>query len=374
MSVENSNKINAKIDWIIFLSIILLMFIGTAIVYSASSTISELKFGSTETLMLSHFIKILVGVILILLFSSIDYHIYKKISKLLLFFSVILLLFVLVGGDSAKGAVRWISLGPLSFQPSEVAKFALIIHFANLLTLKQDRIKEFEGSFVPLISWLLVLCILIAMQPNYSTMIVISLIGFSMMFIGNINLLYLAGSAFIGFIFLGLFAFAAPYRIARIQSYLSNPLESAGAESYQLKQALIAIGNGGIFGVGTGQSRQSHMFLPESYGDFIFSIIAEEYGFFGVILVITIFSIILIRAYKIALNSPDNFGYFLSIGIILTFGFYFFINIGVNIGLLPTTGLPLPFVSFGGSAILIYSIAIGILLNISKQSGVFKRA
>ncbi|MCB0701292.1 MAG: putative lipid II flippase FtsW [Ignavibacteriae bacterium] len=360
-----------RIDWYLFISIIALMLFSLAVVYTASSTISELKTGSTETLFLSHLGKIAIGILAMIVVSGIDYNIYKKFTKPAMIIGIILLIIVLVGGSSAKGASRWINLGGVSIQPSEFAKFAMIFHFAAMLEKKQEFIKDFETGFVPFIVWTLVICILIALQPNFSTMIVIFMISFAMMFIGNVNLLYLIYTGIIGVVLAGVYAVSAPYRLARIQTYLGG--EDAGGEavSYQLKQALIAIGNGGVSGVGVGQSRQSHMFLPESYGDFIFSIIGEEFGFIGLFFVIAIFGFIFYRGMLIARKAPNAFGYFLSVGIVVTFSIYVFVNAGVNTGLLPTTGLPLPFISFGGTAIIIYSIAIGVLLNISKQAGVY---
>lgn len=361
-----------RIDWFLLLSIVALMLFSLAVVFTASSTISELKTGSSDTFFISHLGKILAGIVVMIVVSAIDYNKYKKITKPLLITAIILLVFVLVGGSSAKGASRWISLGGITIQPSEFAKFALIFHFAAMLDRKQDKIKEFESGFFPFIIWMLVICVLIALQPNFSTMIVIFMISFSMMFIGNVNLLYLIYTGIIGVVLAGIYAVSAPYRLARIQAYLGGEEAAGESVSYQLKQALIAIGNGGVSGVGVGQSRQSHMFLPESYGDFIFSIIGEEFGFLGLFFIIAIFGFIFYRGMLIARNAPNSFGYFLSVGIVVTFSIYVFINAGVNTGLLPTTGLPLPFISFGGTAIIIYSAAIGVLLNISRQAGVYK--
>ncbi|TNE33544.1 putative lipid II flippase FtsW [bacterium] len=361
-----------RIDWLLFLAIVALMLFSLALVYTASSTISELKTGSTDTLFLSHLGKIVIGIISMIIVSGIDYNHYKKFTKIALFVSILFLVFVLVGGASAKGASRWISLGGVSIQPSEFAKFAMIFHFAAMLEKKQEVIKDFEAGFVPFIVWTLVICILIALQPNFSTMLVIFMISFAMMFIGNVNLLYLIYTGIIGAVLAGVYAISAPYRMARITAYLSGDDPAAHQVSYQLRQALIAIGNGGWMGVGVGQSRQSHMFLPESYGDFIFSIIGEEFGFIGLFIVILLFGFIFYRGMQIARKAPNAFGYFLSVGIVVTFSIYVFVNAGVNTGLLPTTGLPLPFISFGGTAIIIYSMAIGVLLNISKQAGVYQ--
>ncbi len=363
------------IDWFILLPVIGLMLFSLAFVYSASSTIAEQKYGIAEKLFLSHGWKILAGIVVMLIVAKVDYHVWKKLSKPILLFSIFLLIVVLITGASLKGAARWINLGFFSFQPSELAKFAMVLHFAALLTVKQDYIKEFKRGFVPFMVWTLVLCALIALQPNFSTMMVVFLIAISMMFIGNTNLLHLAATAVVGILVAGVYAVSAQYRMDRITAFFGSgdATNHFNSSSYQLKQALIAIGNGGIFGVGPGQNRQSHLFLPESYGDFIFSIVGEEYGFLGLFVILAAFALIFWRGMIIAKKAPDNFGYFLAIGITITFAIFVFVNAGVNTGLLPTTGVPMPFISYGGTAVLIYGGAIGILLNISAQAGVYPK-
>lgn len=367
-------NVKGHIDWVIFIPVIALMLFSISFVYAASATNSEFKFGDSEQLFLSHTIRVFLGIIIMFISMKIDYHIYSKISLPLLTLGILLLIVVLFVGTNIKGASRWIMLGPLSFQPSEFVKLVMVIHFAALLAKKQDVIKDFEKGFFPFILWTVIICFLIALQPNFSTMMVIFMIAFSMMFIGNNNLLHLGTTFGIGLVAVIVFFITAPYRLARLQSFLGFG-ENAGNQevSYQLNQALIALGNGGLFGVGVGQNRQSHLFLPESYGDFIFSILGEEYGFIGLIGIISVFLIVFWRGMLIARKAPDNFGYFLAIGIVITFAIYVFVNAGVNTGLLPTTGVPMPFVSYGGTAVLFYSAAIGILLNISAQAGVYPR-
>jgi len=366
------SQVKGHIDWLILLPIAGIMLFGLAFVYSASSAYSGLKLNSSEALFFSHLGKVLLGLILILVFAKIDYHVYRKISKPFMTLSVILLVLVLFIGSSAKGATRWINLGPISLQPSEIVKFAMVIHFASMLSAKQAVIKNFEQGFLPFIIWLSMISVLIALQPNFSTMAVVIIIGMSIMFIGNVNLLHWLATFLFGLVSGGLYLISAPYRMKRILSYIGMGDTTASGSDYQLNQALIAIGNGGFTGLGPGQSRQSNLFLPESYGDFIFSIIGEEYGFLGLTLIILCFALVFWRGLKIAKNAPDNYGYFLSVGIIITFALYVFVNAGVNTGILPTTGVPFPFISYGGTAILLYSAAIGILLNISAQAGIYQ--
>lgn len=361
------------IDWILLLSVMALMLFSIAFVYSASSTIAEIKFGSAERLFSRHLFMVVIGTIFMLVISQIDYKLLSKLSLIILVVSISLLVVVLFMGSTAKGASRWLNLGPISFQPTEFAKFALIFHFAKLLAQKQTKMDSFEIGFLPFVLWLGIVLVLIALQPNFSNMMVIFAISVLLMFIGNVKITYLFGLFSFGTLSALIYMLSAEYRRNRLLAFFGSGNENSAVEnvSYQLNQSLISIGNGGLFGVGAGQSRQSHMFLPESYGDFIFAIIGEEFGFFGLSIIIILFSVIFWRGIRIARNTNDKFGYYLTVGIMLTFGFYAFVNAGVNTGLLPTTGVPMPFISYGGSALVIYASAMGVILNISSKAGVY---
>ena len=359
------------IDWFIFFPVVGLLLFSTAFVYSASAPTAAERFGSVDSLLINHAIRIALSLITLLFVSKIPYQIYQKFSKPIFLTSIVFLILVLIIGDELKGANRWLSLGFISFQPVEIVKFTIVIYFSALLVKKQNVIKNFNEGFLPFILWIIVICILIALQPNFSNMFLIFILAMTMLFVGNTNLLHLFATAVIGAIAAGIFAVAAPYRMARILAYFGIGDSAPTVTGYQLQQALIALGNGGFFGIGPGQSKQSHLFLPESYVDFIFSIIGEEYGFIGLLLIFAAFGIIFFRGMLIAKKAPDQFGYFLSIGIVLTLAIYLFTNVAVNTGLLPTTGVPLPFLSYGGTAVIFYSAAIGILLNISSQANVY---
>jgi cell division protein FtsW len=368
------NNIKGHIDWFILLPIVALMLFSISFVYSASAPIAQYRFGDPEFFFVSHTFRVMFGLLVMLIFAKINYHVWQRISKPMIVFGIILLVVVLITGTSVKGASRWLNLGPLSFQPSEFAKFALVIHFAALLSIKQKVIKELERGFLPFVLWAGLICLLIGLQPNFSTMFVIFIIAIAMMFIGNINLLHLGGVFITALVSIGFYLVSAEYRLKRLTAFFGSGESGVNdAVNYQGNQSLIALGNGGLFGVGAGQSRQSHLFLPESYGDFIFAIIGEEYGLIGLLGIIAIFAIVFWRGMLIAKKAPDNFGYFLAVGILITFATYLLVNAGVNSGLLPTTGVPMPFVSYGGSAVLIYSAAIGILLNISSHAGVYPK-
>lgn len=360
------------LDWYILLSVIGLMLFSIAFVFSASAQISAIKFGSADKMFFSHLQKIGIGIILLFVFSKIDYHIYQKYSKYFIAASLIPLFLVFIISDQVNNVYRWIDLGPFSFQPSELAKFALVIHLSTLLAERQEYIKSFKYGMLPGLIWSTLIAGLIAIQPNFSIAFVTYLIALSMMFIGNVNLIHLMAVGATALSTAGIFALSATYRINRFATFLGmSNSENFDKYGYQSYQAIIAFGNGGVSGIGPGQSRQSNLFLPESYGDFIYSIVGEEYGFIGAFLILVVFGLILWRGLKIIKNAPDEYGYFLASGLVITFCLYAVVNAGVNCGLFPNTGVPMPFVSWGGTAVFIYASAIGILLNISSQAGVF---
>jgi len=345
---------------------------SVAFVYSASASFADVKFGSSEELVWNHAIRVLVGLTLMIVFAKIDYRVWQGTSATVLLVAIGFLLLVLVMGTEIKGASRWVRLGPVNFQPSELAKFALVIHTASLLSTNRASLQTWKKGLVPILIWVLPVCILIALQPNLSTASVIFLIVMVMMFMADVNFKLLAGVIAGGVAVASLYAVSAEYRLNRLVAFFG---QGTGDEPvrYQLNQALIAFGNGGITGVGPGQSRQRDWFLPESYGDFIFSIVGEEYGFLGVSLLMLAFIVIVWRGYAVAKKAPDAFGRLLAAGITTTLGVYAFVNAGVTCGILPTTGLPMPFISYGGSSVFFSAIAVGILLNVSSQAGVYRR-
>jgi len=245
------------------------------------------------------------------------------------------------------------------------------LHTAHLLSAPRATLRHWKTGIVPVLGWMLPVVVLIALQPNLSTASVIFLIVMVMMFLADVNGKHLAAVVGAGAVIAGLYAVSAEYRLRRLMVFFGMGEDEP--VRYQLDQALIAFGNGGITGVGPGQSRQRDWFLPESYGDFIFSIVGEEYGFIGVSLLIIAFVLIMWRGYTVAKKAPDAFGRLLAAGITTTLAVYAFVNAGVTCGVLPTTGLPMPFISYGGSSVFFSAIAVGVLLNISSQAGVYRR-
>jgi len=359
------------IDWYLFLATTLLMLMSLAFVYTASATFSQLEHNSTETVFFGHTVKTLLGFIFMILAIIPDHKFYQRISKPLMVISIIALVLVFAFA-AEKGAHRWIRFGFISFQPSDLARIALILHLANLLARNNHIIKSFKEGFLPMMVWMSMCMILIALEPNMSTVLVFFLISISMMFIGNVNTKHLVLTFGVIFVMAVGYSLTADYRMDRILSFLGLS-DANSAVKYQLDQSLLALGNGGFSGVGLGQSRQSQLFLPESFSDFIFSIIGEELGFIGLFAILSIYIFMIYRGFKIAKNAPDLFSYFVATGITISFSIYVLVNVAVNCGLLPTTGLPLPFISHGGTAVVFNSIAIGILLNISSQTNVFNK-
>lgn len=361
----------SNIDWLILLPIAGLLMFSVAFVYSASASFADVKYGSSEELVWNHAAKVLIGLVLMIVFAKIDYRNLQGISATSVLVGVGFLLMVLVMGTEIKGASRWVRIGPFNFQPSELAKFAVVLHTAHLLSAPRATLRHWKTGILPVLGWMLPVVVLIALQPNLSTASVIFLIVMVMMFLADVNGKHLAAVVGAGAVIAGLYAVSAEYRLRRLMVFFGMGEDEP--VRYQLDQALIAFGNGGITGVGPGQSRQRDWFLPESYGDFIFSIVGEEYGFIGVSLLIIAFVLIMWRGYTVAKKAPDAFGRLLAAGITTTLAVYAFVNAGVTCGVLPTTGLPMPFISYGGSSVFFSAIAVGVLLNISSQAGVYRR-
>jgi cell division protein FtsW len=367
------------IDIPTLISVLLLMVLSLAVVYSASSTRALDKTGSSETMMVKHGVKILLGFAVIFVFMNIDYKKYKNYTKPVLIGSTLLLLLTLALGGEVKGATRWLRFGGLGLQPSEFAKYALIFHLCALIALKKERIKDFKTGFAPMMIWIGIVTVLVLLQPNFSSGAMILAISLVMVFVGRAKLSHVALTFVALLPPLAVYMLSAPYRMKRIMGFIGFSASggfsdaAGGKVNHQLWQGIIGFGNGGIFGVGMGESKQRDYFLPESYGDFVFSIVGEEYGLIGTLGMLVLFLTIMLRGMRIAKYAEDDFGRLLAVGITSAIALYALINAGVTLGILPTTGLPMPFVSYGGSSMLFSSMAIGVLLNISSQTDLHPR-
>ncbi len=346
--------------WFLF-AVLSLMFMSLVVVYSASAFWSELKFQNPAYLLRSHLFKVLIGMVLIFVVAKFDYHKYEKYAFHLVVISAFLLLVAIGQRVIIKGAARWIHLGIFSFEPSEIARIAILFFTAAYLAQNAEKLHDYRNLTTPIVATA-VIAGLIVLQPNFSTALMILAVVGVMFLAGGVRKTHFAALLGAALAIGAVVLVFESYRVHRIEMWMHH-----GAGNYQVRQSIIGFGNGGIFGVGPGNSRQRNLFLPESYGDFIYSIIGEEYGLWGSVLVLLMFLFIAFRGTAIAKRAPDRFGYLLATGITSAICFYAFVNAGVAIGLFPTTGLPMPFVSYGGTAMIINSFAVGILLNVSKQ-------
>lgn len=358
-----------SVDYLLLTLLGILLGIGLIMLWSASTVESQQNFGNFTYYFTHQLIYgIGIGLILMYVLSRIDYHTWKKFIPYALVGTFIALILVKIPGIgfSANGATRWIHLGPLFFQPAELAKLALIMYLAGWMS-ERDHARGFWYSVFPPVLIIVLYCVLILWQPDLGTMISLGLTAAIMLFVGGIRLKYfawLAGGAIV--IMLGLIKLE-PYRVQRITAFLNRSVDPLGI-GYQINQALIAIGSGGWFGYGYGHSRQKYSYLPEAINDSIFAIMAEELGFIRVLIILLIFIWFITRGIQISFRAPDLFGKMLAVGIIAGIGAGVVINISAITGLLPLTGIPLPFFSYGSSAMIVTLAGCGILLNISRQA------
>ncbi|HEY7751876.1 MAG TPA: putative peptidoglycan glycosyltransferase FtsW [Ignavibacteriaceae bacterium] len=360
-----------KLALTIFFDVFILMLLGLIIVMSASSTYSVVKFDSVFALFESHLPKVLLSIVFMIGFCFIPYDIYRTLSKPAIVFTAILLLMTLFIAPDVKGASRWLNLGFTTIQPADIAKLVLIIHLAYLLTDKNNILESYRHGFLYLFIWVLIISGLIMLQPNISNGTVLIVISLIIMYVGGAKLKHILLSV-LPFITLGgLVVLFHSHARARISSFIGNVIHG-NDPNLQVKQALYSLGSGGVTGVGIGNSMQNNLFLPEAYGDFIFAILGEEMGFIGTTLVIAGFIIFFFAGVLVAKKAKDQFAQLLAFGITLSITYYAFVNIAVTTGLLPTTGLPLPFISYGGTSLFFLGISVGILINIALSNTIKK--
>ena len=367
---KRRKKVNMKsIDYLLLCALVILLFIGIVMVYSSSSyyALYQKDIYNTDYYFLKEIMWSVVGIVGMFITMSIDYHIYKKITPWLVIVTLVLLVLVLFIGANINGAVRWIRLGPLSFQPSELAKYVLVLYLALLIDKRKNKIKQFLGGTIYYLCIAAVFAVLILLEKNLSITAIVMMVAFIMILVGGAKISHLASIIPVGLAAGIALIFSQSYRLQRLTSFL-NPWADPSGDSYQLIQSLYALGSGGIFGVGLGNSRQKALFMPEPHNDFIFAIIGEELGLIGCIVIIIIFMFIVLRGVIIAIKARDNYGFFLAVGIISVIAIQAIINIAVVSGSMPVTGVPLPFVSYGGTSLVFNLGAMGILLNISRQS------
>ncbi len=351
----------------LLIAVVLLSLTGLVFIYSASSYSAQSTYNDAFYFVKKQAIGIVLGIISMVVLSKVDYHLIKKANIPIAIITFITLSLVFVPGIGVEnyGAKRWINLGFFTVQPSELAKFSLILFAASYFSKNPERAYTFLGFF-PVLIYGLLLCVFIILEPNMSITVCVGTLLLSLLFSAGVRLkhfLFLLIPALIGGVFL---IIAEPYRLARLSAFL-NPWSDPKGEGYQLLQSLYALGSGGFFGVGLFSSRQKFAFLPFSESDFILSIIGEEIGFIGLLLVFALIFFIVMRGLKIARKSKDFFGFLIAVGITMIFGIQAIVNALVVSGSIPPTGLPLPLVSSGNTAIVIFMSEFGILYNVSKK-------
>ncbi|KML46596.1 MULTISPECIES: stage V sporulation protein E [Bacillales] len=356
-------------DFILMIVTLTLLAVGLTMVYSASAIWADYKFDDSFFFAKRQMLFAGVGIIAMFFIMNVDYWTWRTWAKVLIIICFVLLLLVLVPGvgNVRNGSRSWIGVGAFSIQPSEFMKLAMIVFMAKFLSEKQKLITSFRKGLVPSLGLVFLAFGLIMLQPDLGTGTVMVGTCVVMIFIAGARIshfVWFAAAGLAGFVALVL---SAPYRIKRITSFL-DPWEDPLGSGFQIIQSLYAIGPGGLFGLGLGQSRQKFFYLPEPQTDFIFAILAEELGFIGGSFVILLFALLLWRGIRIALGAPDLYGSFLAVGIIAMVAIQVMINIGVVTGLMPVTGITLPFLSYGGSSLTLMLMAIGVLLNISRYA------
>jgi len=361
--------ITKKYDHYLLAGVVLLCIIGTVMLFSASNSISlDQSQRATATIYLqAHLKRLLIGIFFMFAVMMFDYRYLKNVSKYLLIGSIVLLLSTKISYwiQGNNSPARWLYIGGYSIQTSDIARLSIIIYLAAFIDHYREKIKDFYNGFAMLIGILALTMGLIVIQPDFSSAAMIGLIGFMMLFIGGAKISHLTATGAVSMMVLIPIMLMKPYRMQRILTFFYG--ESAGIqESYQIKQSLISLGNGGFMGLGLGNSLGKNLFLPTPHTDFIFAIIGEELGLLGTIFILSAFVFIFQRGIKIAKESTDTFGILLAIGVSFNFILYGFINAAVVTGVVPTTGLPMPFISYGGSGLLINLVSMGILLNISQ--------
>ena len=355
---------------VLFFTVIILSLFGLLMIYSSSSVWALFKFNDSFHYVKYQGIFFLIGLFVMIFVSKIDYHLYYKYSNKILFVAFVLLILVLIPGIGSvrNGSRSWFGIGSLGIQPSEAAKISLIIFTSKYLSLNDSNVKNFFKGVIPILLIVVIFFGLIMLQPDLGTGLILFLSIVAILFIAGVSMKFFIAGGLLGLIGVVILIIIAPYRMDRITSFV-NPWKDPLGTGFQMIQSLYAIGPGGLLGLGFGNSIQKHFYLPEPQTDFIFSIISEEFGVMGAIIVVGLFSILLYRSIKICINSKDLFSKYLSFGISFQLIFQAIMNLSVVVGLIPVTGVTLPFLSYGGSSLLISMLSVGILLNVSRNNG-----
>lgn len=357
------------IDPVFLILVFCLLGFGLVMVASASYVSALHKEGDSYHYIKRQLIFAIIGVALMLFITRFDYSVFRRFIPAYFGISVLLLILVLIPkvGIEANGARRWLGFGGLTFQPSELAKLAIIMLFASYMAANYKRMKEFKVGMIYPAAALFLVCFLVAIETHVSGAILIFAVGAVLMFVGGVNLKYFFSIGGAGIAALAGFAWLIPYARTRIETMMNPEADPTGA-GFQTMQSLYAIGSGGLLGLGLGQSRQKYLYIPEPQNDYIFSIVCEELGFIGALMVIILFVLLIWRGFVIAYHAKDKFGSLMVIGIVSRVAIQTILNIGVVTNSIPPTGISLPFFSYGGTALVILLVEMGIVLAVSRYS------
>lgn len=361
-----------------FFLVLVLLVIGLIMMFSAGYAYALYRYGDSYFFIKRQLVFAVFGIAVMIFFSYFDYHRFHAFAVPILLLSYALLVLVRFM-PAVKGVHRWITLGPLGqFQPSEIAKFAVILIFAHLISINFDRMGTFRYGVLPYVIILGVTAVLLLWEPHVSATVITVVLGAVMLFIGGVKLRWFAmafGAAGAGILYLVKFTKEFTYANMRIAAWL-NPFSNESKElikaSWQTRQSLYAIGSGGLFGLGFGQSRQKYLYIPEPANDSIFAIVCEELGFIGALIIIILFAMLVWRGVTISLKAKDKFGMLLGTGLVIQIGLQVILNIAVATNTIPNTGISMPFFSYGGSSLVILLAEMGIVLSISRTSAIEK--
>lgn len=364
-----------KMDLTFFSLVVILLTVGLVMLFSASYAYAYTVYGNSYKFISKQAVFAVAGVVIMLIVSKIDYHIYRKFAWPLYALAVVLLIVVLLLPPLQEGFdyKRWIVVGPINFQPSEIAKFAIVLLFAHLISANYKQMEKFTFGILFFGILLAVVCALVVVETHLSATLLIFSIGICLMIVGGIKLRYVGFglAAGVGLGAVAILSGVVDYGSSRIQYWL-DPWAAPKGEGYQTIQSLLSIGSGGFLGRGIGQSRQKYLWVPEPHNDFIFAIVCEELGYVGALIIILLFCMLVWRGFVVAMRAPDKFGSLMAVGLTFQVGVQTALNIMVVTNTIPNTGISLPFFSYGGTALLILLAEMGIVLSISRSSNLKK--
>ncbi len=358
-----------KINIFLLISVVIISLFGVLMIYSSSYIWAEYKFNDPYKFLKSQLIFLILGYIIMFIVSKINYQKYQKYSNIIFGICFILIVLVLIPGIGTirNGSRSWFGVGGFGIQPSEFTKLGLIIFTSKYLKNNNKELRDIKKGVLPILIVLMLVFGLIMLQPDFGTGVVIVISIVALLFVSGVKMNFFIKIGLLGLVGVVVLIIIAPYRMERIVSFL-NPWSDPLGSGFQIIQSMYAIGPGGLLGLGFGNSIQKHFYLPEPQTDFIFSIISEEFGFMGILIVSSLFITIIYQGIKISIKCEDAFGKYLAFGITFSLAFQTLLNLMVVVGLIPVTGVTLPFLSYGGSSLLITLLSMGILLNISKST------